>query len=115
MLFILYSFFGLLTVVEGDLYKYESLLRLLGDRLLEADVLKHPEASRKLLEYTLKMNPNLAGFGLARAELARLEAAGCSGCRGLISASSYPRRRWRRLSAPPCIRSRGNGVPGLLR
>ena len=97
MLFILFSFFGIVTVLaviymdwqdvrqkavselghvntlvystfEGDLYKYESLLRLLGDRLEEMNVLQDPEAGRALLERTLKMNPNLAGFGLARTD-----------------------------------------------
>lgn len=50
MLFILYNFFGLLTVVA--------------------------------LVYMNWMDPNLAGFGLARAELARLEAAGCTRLQG---------------------------------
>jgi len=94
MLFVLFSFFGMLIVLaviymnwqdvkqkaeadlghvntfvysafEADLYKYESLLRLLGDRLQEMNVLEDPEKGRALLERTLKMNPNLAGFGLA--------------------------------------------------
>lgn len=53
---------------ENDLFKYESLLSLLGERLQERDVVHHPERSRKLLEHTLAMNPNLAGFGLARTD-----------------------------------------------
>ena len=54
------------SAFEADLYKYDSLLRLLGERLAKMDVLETPEAGRALLERTLGMNPNLAGFGVAR-------------------------------------------------
>lgn len=56
------------STFEADLYKYESLLKLLGDRLLEMKVTENPETGRELLEHTLGMNPNLAGFGLARTD-----------------------------------------------
>lgn len=54
------------SAFEADLYKYDTLLQLLGERLAEMDVMRHPEAGRALLERTLSMNPNLAGFGVAR-------------------------------------------------
>lgn len=56
------------SAFETDLYKYESLLRLLGERLQEMAVTENPERGRALLERTLRMNPNLAGFGLARTD-----------------------------------------------
>lgn len=54
------------SAFEADLYKYDTLLQLLGERLADLDVMRNPEAGRALLERTLSMNPNLAGFGVAR-------------------------------------------------
>ena len=50
----------------SDLQQNETLLGLLGARLLEVDVLHHPERAQKLIRHPLKTNPSLAGFGIAR-------------------------------------------------
>lgn len=50
----------------SELHQHETLLRLLGERLLEVDVLKNPEKARPLIEKLLHSDKSLAGFGLAR-------------------------------------------------
>jgi len=50
----------------SDLQQNETLLGLLGARLLEVDVLNHPQRAQKLIRHPLKTNPSLAGFGIAR-------------------------------------------------
>jgi len=45
---------------------YESVLRILGDRLIEADAGIEPEKGRRLLDELIRINPELAGYGLAR-------------------------------------------------
>ncbi len=50
----------------SDLQQNETLLGLLGARLLEVDVLSHPERAQKLIRHPLETNPSLAGFGIAR-------------------------------------------------
>ncbi|MCD6319985.1 MAG: EAL domain-containing protein [Candidatus Desulfofervidaceae bacterium] len=52
----------------SDLHQNETLLNLLGERLLEADVLNHPTRAQKLLRQPLMSNPNLAAFGVARTD-----------------------------------------------
>ncbi|MEN8146390.1 MAG: EAL domain-containing protein [Campylobacterota bacterium] len=52
----------------SDLQQDETLLGLLGARLLEVDVLNHPQRAQKLIRHPLKTNPSLAGFGIARAD-----------------------------------------------
>lgn len=46
---------------------YESVLRILGERLLESGASENPENGRSLLESLLRINTGLAGYGLARA------------------------------------------------
>ncbi len=50
----------------SDLQQNETLLGLLGARLLEVDVLHHPERAQNLMRHPLETNPSLAGFGIAR-------------------------------------------------
>jgi len=45
---------------------YESVLRILGDRLIEAGAGIEPEKGRYLLDELIRVNPELAGYGLAR-------------------------------------------------
>ena len=52
----------------SDLHQNETLLNLLGERLLEVDVLKYPVRAQKLLRQPLKSNPNLAAFGVAKTD-----------------------------------------------
>ncbi len=50
----------------SDLHQDETLLRLLGERLLEVDVLNHPSRAQRILRPPLESNPNLASFGVVR-------------------------------------------------
>jgi len=52
----------------SDLQQIETLLGLLGGRLLENDILNHPERIQKLIRHPLETNPSLAGFGIARTD-----------------------------------------------
>ena len=45
---------------------YESVLRILGERLLESGADQNPENGRALLETLIRINKGLAGYGLAR-------------------------------------------------
>ena len=45
---------------------HESMLHLLGERLQEIDAINAPEKGRKLIDQMLRLNPSMAGFGLAR-------------------------------------------------
>ena len=47
------------------LSKYESMLALLGERLLELDGLRGSRRAREWVDTLLRRNPELAGFGLA--------------------------------------------------
>jgi diguanylate cyclase (GGDEF)-like protein len=51
---------------EAILIHHESMLRVLGRRLLEVDAVRYPERGRKLVNDLLELNPSMAGFGLAR-------------------------------------------------
>ncbi len=50
----------------SDLQQNETLLSLLGARLLEVDVVNHPERAQKLIRHPLETNPSLAGFDIAK-------------------------------------------------
>jgi len=52
----------------SDLQQNETLLGLLGGRLLENDVMHHPERIQKLIRHPLETNPSLAGFGISRTD-----------------------------------------------
>jgi len=56
------------TSYASDLQQIETLLGLLGGRLLENDILNHPERIQKLIRHPLETNPSLAGFGIARTD-----------------------------------------------
>ncbi len=45
---------------------HQSMLRILGERLLELDAGNFPERGRTLIDQMHRINPALAGFGLAR-------------------------------------------------
>jgi diguanylate cyclase len=45
---------------------YETVLRILGERLLESGADQNPENGRALLETLIRINTGLAGYGLAR-------------------------------------------------
>ncbi|MCG6871983.1 MAG: EAL domain-containing protein [Gammaproteobacteria bacterium] len=47
---------------------HQSVLRILGERLLEIDAGSFPERGRELVNQMLRLNPAMAGFGLARAD-----------------------------------------------
>ena len=51
---------------EAVLAHEESVLRVLGRRLEEADALLYPERSRHLIDQMLEINTAMAGFGLVR-------------------------------------------------
>ena len=52
----------------SDLQQNETLLGLLGGRLLENDIMRHPERVQRLIRNPLETNPSLAGFGIARTD-----------------------------------------------
>ena len=59
----------LLTQTTNEvLNHYESVLRILGERLLESGASEDPEKGRSLLESLIRINTGLAGYGLARAD-----------------------------------------------
>ncbi len=47
---------------------HESMLHLLGERLQEIGAMEAPGKGRKLIEQMLRLNPSMAGFGLARTD-----------------------------------------------
>lgn len=53
-------------MARAEFAHQEAMLRLLGSRLLDAGALQHPEQGRRLIEEMQRVNPALAGFGLAR-------------------------------------------------
>lgn len=58
----------LLIQSTNEIFNYQqSVLRILGDRLLEVDAAHHPEQGQKLIDQILNLNPGMAGFGLADA------------------------------------------------
>ena len=46
----------------------QSILRVVGERLLEINAVEYPERGRSLVEHLLRLNPQMAGFGLVRAD-----------------------------------------------
>ena len=53
------------TSLEMVMRKYESLLALVGERLLELDGLQGSDRAQAVVDVLLARNPELAGFGLA--------------------------------------------------
>ena len=50
---------------ETILIHHESMLRVLGRRLLEVNADRYPERGHRLVDDLLELNPSMAGFGLA--------------------------------------------------
>ncbi|MGA0199592.1 MAG: diguanylate cyclase domain-containing protein, partial [Prochlorotrichaceae cyanobacterium] len=53
---------------EATFQSFESLLIILGQRLVEQGVVEHPERGRALIEQTNQLHQGMAGFGLARSD-----------------------------------------------
>ncbi|MCP3871136.1 MAG: EAL domain-containing protein [Gammaproteobacteria bacterium] len=53
------------NVIESVFQHHESVLTILGQRVLEADARHYPERARPLIDELLHLNPSMAGFGLA--------------------------------------------------
>ncbi len=53
-------------MARAEFIHQEAMLRLLGSRLLDAGALDAPEKGRRLIEEMQRINPALAGYGLAR-------------------------------------------------
>ena len=54
------------SAYASDLQQNETLLGLLGARLLEIDLLNHPNRAQQIIRKPLVTNPTLAGIGIAR-------------------------------------------------
>lgn len=68
----------------------QSILRVVGDRLLEVNAAEYPERGRPLVESLLRLNPQMAGFGLARADGQLLLVSGISPSEKLPSLMEQP-------------------------
>ena len=69
----------LLIQSSNEIFNYQqSVLRILGDRLREMDAVHHPERGQKLIDHILRLNPGMAGFGLADASGQLLLVSGTS-------------------------------------
>ena len=53
------------NAIESTFQHHESVLKILGQRLLEVDVRNHPERGLSLVDELMEVNPAMAGFGLA--------------------------------------------------
>ncbi|MFZ9739229.1 MAG: hypothetical protein ACO3EZ_14595, partial [Prochlorotrichaceae cyanobacterium] len=51
---------------EGTFQSFESLLIILGQRLVEQGAVQDPELGRVLIDQTKQLHQGMAGFGLAR-------------------------------------------------
>ncbi len=56
----------LVQATREILAHHQTVLRILGERLLDIDAGQYPERGRKLVDELLRLNPGMAGFGLAR-------------------------------------------------
>ena len=57
---------GLFTnAIESSFQHHESVLKILGQRLLEVDFSSNPERGRALVDELMEVNPAMAGFGIA--------------------------------------------------
>ena len=56
----------LLQNTQDTFKQHESVLRVLAERLLDLDVINHPDKARQLINNIHLINPTLAGFGVAR-------------------------------------------------
>ena len=53
------------NAIESSFQHHESVLKILGQRLLEVDVQNHPERGRALVDELIEVNPAIAGFGMS--------------------------------------------------
>jgi len=57
----------LVTQTTDEIFNhYQTVLHILGDRFLETNAINHPERAGPLVDNLARINPALAGFGLAR-------------------------------------------------
>ena len=52
--------------IESIFQHHETVLKILGQRFLDIDAANHPERGRHLIEELMRVNPSMAGFGLAQ-------------------------------------------------
>ena len=52
--------------VESNFQHHETVLKVLGQRFLDIDAANYPERGRSLIEDLTRVNPEMAGFGLAQ-------------------------------------------------
>ncbi|MCP4285116.1 MAG: hypothetical protein GY792_11780, partial [Gammaproteobacteria bacterium] len=52
--------------IESVFQHHETVLKILGQRLLDIDASNYPERGRGLVEDLIQVNPAMAGFGLAQ-------------------------------------------------
>lgn len=76
--------------LDSILHKNETLLDIIGERLIELDAFQKPAQAKHLLNTLLKKNPELAGFGLAN----------LSGQLKIISFSANPKNIPNLLTTP---------------
>jgi diguanylate cyclase (GGDEF)-like protein len=66
----------LLQTTESMLDHHESMLRMLGERLRDVDALDDPRRARQLLDDSLALNAEIAGFSLSRPDGRAVVVAG---------------------------------------
>jgi diguanylate cyclase (GGDEF)-like protein len=69
--------------IESGFRHHETVLKILGQRFLDIDAANHPERGRRLVENLMRVNPALAGFGLAQPNGQLLLVSGISAGRPL--------------------------------
>jgi len=52
--------------IESTFQHQETVLKILGQRFLDIDASGNPERGRRLIDDLMRINPTMAGFGLAR-------------------------------------------------
>ncbi|MCP5407308.1 MAG: EAL domain-containing protein [Chromatiaceae bacterium] len=52
--------------IESTIQHHETVLKILGQRFLDIDAASYPERGRSLIEELIRVNPAMAGFGLAQ-------------------------------------------------
>jgi diguanylate cyclase (GGDEF)-like protein len=70
-------------MTEAELTQQASMLRVIGRRLEEVDAVRSPQRGRKLIDQMMKINPEMAAFGLADTDGQLLLVSGIPGERRL--------------------------------
>jgi hypothetical protein len=68
------------NAIESEFQHHESILKVLGQRLLEVDVRHHPERGRALVDELMAVNPGMAAFGIAEPNGQLLLVSGVAAC-----------------------------------